>query len=242
VAGTANGNSWSRVERPSELGEKERLAWVDDGDNSAVIRRVGEAVLNREDPATIAWALPKDPYQFVAARPPLFQALYPGPSFETRLPLTFDGSCSGLQHMCGMMRAEEGRFVNLTSDEEFDDFYRRVTFGVAEFLHAVMYDVRYRAVNKGLPFQKKTKEKIKWIQDKEAPLVALDYDIVSGDDDWVRNEDGIAQPCHPVQFQTEYKQPPDRRTRRIFSEHPFQWLIESPFARDLGKPTGMTYF
>lgn len=270
VAKTANGNSWSPVNRPSELGEEERIAWVDDEYNSTVIRRVGEAVLNREDPATIAWALPKDPYQFVAACAELVQALDKGPSFCTRLPLTFDGTCSGLQHMCGMMRAEEGRFVNLTPNEESDDFYRRVTFGVAKFLAPVMYDVRYRNVRLGFEYNERKRE---WEPIVEAPLVALDYDIVSGDDGWVRNKG--------LKFQTEWecdevplvdldydiacaddrfdfapleepegeesqthRQPPecDWQMRPMFSEHPFRWLMDRPDARDLGKPTGMTYF
>jgi len=270
VAKTANGNSWSPVNRPSELGEEERIAWVDDEYNSTVIRRVGEAVLNREDPATIAWALPKDPYQFVAACAELVQALDKGPSFCTRLPLTFDGTCSGLQHMCGMMRAEEGRFVNLTPNEESDDFYRRVTFGVAKFLAPVMYDVRYRNVRLGFEYNERKRE---WEPIVEAPLVALDYDIVSGDDGWVRNKG--------LKFQTEWecdevplvdldydiacaddrfdfapleepegeesqthRQPPecDWQMRPMFSEHPFRWLMDRPDSRDLGKPTGMTYF
>lgn len=39
------------------------------------------------------------------------------------LPVSFDGSCSGLQHMAGAMLAEEGRFVNLTDNEAPQDIY-----------------------------------------------------------------------------------------------------------------------
>jgi hypothetical protein len=133
VAAKANGNSWSTEEKPGDFDPEKRVAWADDDYNSAVIRKVGEAVLRGHDPATIAWALPKkdkDRYQFAAACAELVQALDKGPTFETRLPITFDGTCSGLQHMCGMTRAEEGRFVNLTPSEEErgDDFYQRVAF------------------------------------------------------------------------------------------------------------------
>ena len=68
--------------------------------------------------------LPKDdePIQFVAACVELVQA-WDNPKFVTRLPLTFDASCSGLQHLCAMTRDEEGgRYVNLIPSEETDDF------------------------------------------------------------------------------------------------------------------------
>ena len=53
----------------------------------------------------------------ISSLPPvveLVQALDKGPDFITRLPLTFDASCSGLQHLCAMTRDEKGaRYVNL---------------------------------------------------------------------------------------------------------------------------------
>src|SRR5262249_59192357 len=65
--------------------------------------------------------------------------------FITRLPLTVDGSCNGLQHLCAMTRAKEARYVNLTkalevppeladdpeavaAANEAEDFYRLVAF------------------------------------------------------------------------------------------------------------------
>jgi DNA-directed RNA polymerase len=133
VAKLADGNGFSRDKRPGELGFEGRIAWSDDEYNKTVIRRVGEAVLRGDDPATIKWALPKDRWQFMAACAEFVQALDEGPTFKTRLPLTFDGSCSGLQHMCAMTRAEEGRFVNLmpAEDGEGDDIYKRVAFRVS---------------------------------------------------------------------------------------------------------------
>ena len=97
--------------------------------------------MDGDDPAKWAWALPKDePIQFIAACVELVRA-WDNPEYETRLPLTFDASCSGLQHLCAMTRDEEGgRNVNLNSSEETDDFnvayqvaddfYRRVAYGV----------------------------------------------------------------------------------------------------------------
>src|SRR5262249_22344654 len=126
VAATANKNTWSRVEKPGELPFDGRVAWTDG--NLETVRRVGEAVLHGDDPAKWAWAMPKDRCQFLAACVELVQALAEGPSFKTRLPLTFDATCSGLQHFCLMTRAEEARYVNLIPADEQDDFFRRVGF------------------------------------------------------------------------------------------------------------------
>jgi DNA-directed RNA polymerase len=128
VAATAKSNSWSPEEKPDRFGFKERIAWTDA--NISTLRRVGEAVLRGESPTAVAWALPKDRYQFAAACAELVQALDTGPDFITRLPVTFDGTCSGLQHLCAMTRAEEGRFVNLTAQEEAQDFYSLVAVAV----------------------------------------------------------------------------------------------------------------
>src|SRR5262249_14445690 len=43
-------------------------------------------------------------------------------------PVTFDATQSGLQHLCAMTRADEGRYVNLAINDEQDDFYARVAF------------------------------------------------------------------------------------------------------------------
>jgi DNA-directed RNA polymerase, mitochondrial len=128
VAACADGTDWSQIKKPSELNLERRVEWTDD--NLPMLRQIGETFLRREDPSKIAWALPKKPYQFVAACAELVQALDQEPDFITRLPLTFDASCSGLQHLCAMTRADEGRYVNLTADDDGDDIYRRVNFAV----------------------------------------------------------------------------------------------------------------
>jgi DNA-directed RNA polymerase, mitochondrial len=131
VAGRADGVTWSNHQGPrlSELNREERVAWTDA--NSPLLRKIGAAVLKGEDPAKWSWALPKDdPIQFLAACAELAQA-WDNPEFVTRLPLTFDATCSGLQHLCAMTRDEEGgRYVNLTPGEAADDFYRRAAYEV----------------------------------------------------------------------------------------------------------------
>jgi DNA-directed RNA polymerase len=91
-------------------------------ENLAALLDVGSTVLNGEIPPRLA----KDACQFMAACVELKQAIDIGPSFETRLPLTFDGSCSGLQHLCAITRAPEGRLVNLTAEDDAQDFYMLV--------------------------------------------------------------------------------------------------------------------
>jgi DNA-directed RNA polymerase, mitochondrial len=129
LAGTADGVSWGHNPRPGDLGFEERIAWADA--NVGTIRRVAGAVLNGEQRSAIEWALPpKKPFQFAAACVELVQAI-DVPDFETRLPLLFDGSCSGMQHLAGMTRSEdEGAYVNLVPAPEGVDLYRRVAYEV----------------------------------------------------------------------------------------------------------------
>jgi len=144
VAETADGNKWSLVERPGNLDPDGRVAWTDA--NLELLRKIGNAVLRGEDdPARWEWVLEtvSDPYQFIAACVELTQA--PGPSFKTTLPLIFDATCSGLQHICAMMCAPEGRYVNLVPSNELSDFYSlvgatiygRAYYKIPEHLRAV---------------------------------------------------------------------------------------------------------
>ena len=137
VAACADGTEWSPAKKPSDLNLDNRVEWTET--NLPLVRKIGGAVLRGEDCSQIKWALPKKPYQFIAACVELVQALDNGPGFVTRLPLTFDASCSVLQHLCAMTRADEGRYVNLVPDDDGDDFYRRVAFKVSENSEAARY-------------------------------------------------------------------------------------------------------
>ena len=88
VAGCADGNKWSTVERPGNLDFAGRIAWTDD--NLPQLREIGNAVLHGEDPGQWACVLQPDmadtlvtfakpggdiveiscgdPYSFIAAR------------------------------------------------------------------------------------------------------------------------------------------------------------------------------
>jgi DNA-directed RNA polymerase len=127
VAGAVNGNEWSSRKKPGALNTLGRIEWTDA--NLDKLCDVGRAVLRGADPETLDWALPKDKdrFQFFAACVELVQAIDEGPTFKTRLPVMYDGSCSGLQHYCAMTRDEiGGRYVNLVPQPEQEDFYARV--------------------------------------------------------------------------------------------------------------------
>jgi DNA-directed RNA polymerase, mitochondrial len=86
------------------------------------------------------------PVQFVAACHELYEALKQGPDkFVTRLPLSYDATCSGLQHLAAMTRAEkEGALVNLMPSENGQDFYQAVADEVAERFEHEGYDCPIR--------------------------------------------------------------------------------------------------
>lgn len=97
----------------------ERVQWADD--NMADITAYGL------DPfAATGWMQADKPFLFLAACLELIAAIEHGPSYVARVPVSFDGSCSGLQHLSAMTRASEGALVNLTPSELPQDVYETV--------------------------------------------------------------------------------------------------------------------
>ena len=97
-----------------------RIAWVDA--HREDIERTAAAPLENID----WWSKASEPFQFLAACFDLADALSTGPAHVSHLPVSFDGSCSGLQHLCAMTRAPEGRLVNLTPNQTPQDIYQTV--------------------------------------------------------------------------------------------------------------------
>jgi DNA-directed RNA polymerase, mitochondrial len=97
-----------------------KVAWVDE--NQQLIRQTALAPLEMVD----WWAQADGPFQFLAACFELAEVLSEGSSYACRLPVSFDGSCSGLQHLCAMTRAPEGKLVNLTDSARPQDIYQTV--------------------------------------------------------------------------------------------------------------------
>ena len=98
----------------------ERVRWVDE--NLEKIKAIATAPLSE-----LWWTKADKPFQFLAACFELSSALAQGPTFVSRLPISFDGSCSGLQHLSAMTRDEEtAKLVNLTPSAAAQDIYETV--------------------------------------------------------------------------------------------------------------------
>jgi DNA-directed RNA polymerase len=93
-----------------------RVDWVDQ--NLDRIRAVTEVPLRE-----LWWTETEDPFLFLASCFELIAATDAGPSYVCHLPISFDGSCSGLQHLCAMTRDPTGRLVNLTTSPVPADIY-----------------------------------------------------------------------------------------------------------------------
>lgn len=109
---------------------EERVAWTDQ--NVAVIQEIAENPIAEQ--ALAVWTKADKPFLFLAAASELTAALSAGPTYVTKLPTSWDGSCSGLQHLCAMTRAPEGSLVNLTPQELPQDVYQTVAAKVEERL------------------------------------------------------------------------------------------------------------
>lgn len=102
----------------------ERLQWVDN--HLKQIERAAATPLEEQ-----WWTTADKPFQFLAACFELSGALAAGPTFVSRLPISFDGSCSGLQHLSAMTRDKKtADQVNLTPNETPQDIYQNVADAV----------------------------------------------------------------------------------------------------------------
>lgn len=98
-----------------------RVKWVDD--HIDIIREAVEWPTGR---ANQWWRDADAPFLFLASSRELVAAIDAGVGYVSHIPVSFDGSCSGIQHLSCAMRAEEGRYVNLTDNESPEDIYERV--------------------------------------------------------------------------------------------------------------------
>lgn len=112
----ANCGAFEKVDKkPLE----DRIAWVD-----ANMEQIETWVV---DPINnTGWTEADSPFLFLASCSELYAAVSQGPEYVTHIPVIFDGSCSGLQHLAAMTRAPEGCHVNLTDNEKPADVYQLV--------------------------------------------------------------------------------------------------------------------
>jgi DNA-directed RNA polymerase len=97
----------------------ERVQWTID--NLATLKSYVDAPLTNT-----GWTQADNPFMFLAACRELVTARTAGAGYVCHLPVSFDGSCSGLQHLAGAMRALEGAMVNLTPNAIPEDIYATV--------------------------------------------------------------------------------------------------------------------
>jgi DNA-directed RNA polymerase len=108
---------------------EERIAWVDQ--NLDLIRDyVRRPLFNT------GWTKADSPFVFLAACRELVSALSVGSTYVTALPVSFDGSCNGLQHLTAMTRSTEARLVNLTDNAVPLDVYQVVADRTRQMIEA----------------------------------------------------------------------------------------------------------
>jgi DNA-directed RNA polymerase, mitochondrial len=134
---TDAGTRWLEIHAANCFGEtskrprQERLDWV--SKNRDMIMRTAQ------DPAaTVDWWRKADsPFSLVAASIELAAAWKVGPDYVTHLPICFDGTCSGAQHLAMMMADEVvGQMVNLVLSDAPQDVYQVIREGVIERVRA----------------------------------------------------------------------------------------------------------
>ena len=91
--------------------------------NRALIEKIAEDPVDTFE----AWRDADKPFSFVAACRELARAWADPAGFVTHLPIGFDGTCSGIQHLCMLARDEvAAKLVNLTNADEPQDIYGAV--------------------------------------------------------------------------------------------------------------------
>jgi DNA-directed RNA polymerase len=112
----ANCGAFDKVDKkPIE----ERIKWVDEN-LTLLTDYVNRPLYNT------GWTQADSPFLFLAACRELIAALAFGPAYVCSMPVSFDGSCSGLQHLAAATRAPEGQHVNLTDNATPADVYQLV--------------------------------------------------------------------------------------------------------------------
>jgi DNA-directed RNA polymerase, mitochondrial len=121
----ANCGDFDKVSKASFT---ERLVWVS--------KNLEKLMATAEDPfADLWWTEADSPFCFLAACRELAAYFADPEGYVCHLPVSIDGSCSGLQHYSAMLRDAEGaEFVNLIPAETPADVYKEVANIVNELV------------------------------------------------------------------------------------------------------------
>lgn len=136
-------------EKVSKATFADRVTWVADNH-----QRLVEMALSPMD--DLWWTEADAPFQFLAAAMD-YAGAYGNPgAYVSHVPVSFDGTCSGLQHLAAMTRCDStAPLVNLTNCDLPQDVYRTVADGLNVKLKAVeaddeFYDVATLALAYGV--------------------------------------------------------------------------------------------
>jgi DNA-directed RNA polymerase len=109
-------NKWGFDKAPLD----DRASWYKER-HHILMAIASDPVNNRE------WEQADCPLQFLAWCFEYAEWQIDPQGFESRIPISMDGSCNGLQHFSAMLRDEVGgQAVNLTVNEVMEDIYRKV--------------------------------------------------------------------------------------------------------------------
>ena len=124
---TEKGMEWIKFQLATTYGlskatMEERIAWIDNYENRALVERVW-----RDPVANIAdWENADEPWLFLAACNEWYE-LYYEHRFHTHLPVAVDATCSGLQILAGLAKdASTARMVNVLGSEKPQDAYATI--------------------------------------------------------------------------------------------------------------------
>ena len=124
---TEKGMEWIKFQLATTYGlskstMEERIAWIDDYENRALVERVW-----RDPIGNIAdWENADEPWLFLAACNEWYELHYKH-RFHTHLPVAVDATCSGLQILAGLAKdASTARMVNVLGSEKPQDAYATI--------------------------------------------------------------------------------------------------------------------
>ena len=136
---TEDAKKWFLIQGANKYGvDKEsyedRIKWVKENERF-IIDFATDPLSNRD------WLNADKPFQFLAWCFEYKDFVEMGPAFVSRLPISMDGSCNGLQHLSASLRDEVGgKATNLTASSKPQDIYGIVAKETESLLSAMPED------------------------------------------------------------------------------------------------------
>jgi DNA-directed RNA polymerase len=133
-----NDLNWLEIHCANCQGDTDKKSWSDRIEWAAANRALIEKIADDPVGTFELWKAADKPFAYVAACIELAGAWAKPADFVTHLPIGFDGTCSGIQHLALLARDEvAGKLVNLTNAGEPQDVYSEV---IAQVMTALETD------------------------------------------------------------------------------------------------------